>query len=56
LSSALNVGVALLIFTLLLAAGLLLAKPVEQEDVELLASVNGRFRRLLAPFVAKKGK
>lgn len=56
LSSALNVGVALLIFTLLLVAGLLLAKPVEQEDIDLLASVNGRFRRLLAPFVAKKGK
>lgn len=55
-SGALNLGVALLIFAAMLAGGLILAKPVEQEDVDLLATVNGRFRRLLAPFVAKNGK
>lgn len=55
-SSMLNLGVTLLVFGAVLAGTLVLVKPVEREDVELLAAVNDRFRRLLAPFVARPGK
>jgi O-antigen/teichoic acid export membrane protein len=39
-------------FTVLLLAGLALAKPIEQEDVALLAQVNARLKPFLAPFAS----
>jgi O-antigen/teichoic acid export membrane protein len=51
-ASLINVTISGLVFTLLLLLGLLVAKPVEREDMQLLERLNPRLRPLLAPFVS----
>jgi O-antigen/teichoic acid export membrane protein len=44
--------VSVILFTALLIVGLVLAKPIEHEDVDLLADVNPRLRPILTPFAS----
>ncbi len=50
IASACNLALSALIFTLLLFVGMLVARPVEPDDVALLTQLNPRLRPILAPF------